>query len=101
MNKKIAIPMENGVLCAHFGHCEYFAIITVANGQIVDSKELSFDEYKEWKINRGSSKEELIEKPYKRIYAWVLENPVKFKEPIVYKHPMGAVIWVNLNDYDI
>ena len=34
MNKKIAIPMENGVLCAHFGHCEYFAIVTVENNLI-------------------------------------------------------------------
>lgn len=68
---------------------------------IVDSKELSFDEYKEWKISRGASKNDIIEKPYKRIYAWVLEEPVKLEEPIVYKHPMGAVIWVNLNDYDI
>ncbi len=39
MNKCIAIPMENGVLCAHFGHCEYFSIITVENGQITDIKE--------------------------------------------------------------
>ena len=34
--------------------------------------------------------------PYKNTYAWVLENPIVFKEPIPYKHPMGAVIWVNL-----
>jgi len=39
MNKCIAIPMENGVLCAHFGHCEYFSIITVENDQITDIKE--------------------------------------------------------------
>ena len=29
MNKCISIPMENGVLCAHFGHCEYFTVFTV------------------------------------------------------------------------
>jgi predicted Fe-Mo cluster-binding NifX family protein len=34
MNKKIAIPLENGVLCAHFGHCEQFAFIIVQNGVI-------------------------------------------------------------------
>ena len=39
MNKKIAIPMENGVLCAHFGHCEYFAIVTVENDMVVKSME--------------------------------------------------------------
>lgn len=26
--------MANGMLCAHFGHCEYFAIATVQNNQI-------------------------------------------------------------------
>ncbi|MDD2242606.1 MAG: NifB/NifX family molybdenum-iron cluster-binding protein [Bacteroidales bacterium] len=39
MNKKIAIPMEKGVLCAHFGHCEYFAIVTVENDLVVKSQE--------------------------------------------------------------
>ena len=34
MNKKIAIPLENGVLCAHFGHCEQFAILEVVNNEI-------------------------------------------------------------------
>lgn len=35
MNKKIAIPMTNNVLSAHFGHCEKFAIYTVVNSEIV------------------------------------------------------------------
>lgn len=39
MNKKIAIPMENGMLCAHFGHCEYFAIITIVNNHITEMLE--------------------------------------------------------------
>jgi len=30
--------MENGVLCAHFGHCQYFAIVEVDNGKIVSIK---------------------------------------------------------------
>jgi predicted Fe-Mo cluster-binding NifX family protein len=34
MNKKIAIPLENGILCAHFGHCEQFAVVDVQNGEI-------------------------------------------------------------------
>ena len=40
MNKRIAIPMENGVLCAHFGHCQTFAIVNVENDIITDVKEL-------------------------------------------------------------
>lgn len=34
--------------------------------------------------------------PYKRTYAWVLKNPKRYFEPVPYKHPQGAVIWVNL-----
>lgn len=40
MNKKNAIPLENGVLCAHFGHCEKSAILEVENGEITEIKEL-------------------------------------------------------------
>ena len=45
MNKKIAIPLENGVLCAHFGHCEKFAIIEVVKGEIVEIRELTPPEH--------------------------------------------------------
>jgi predicted Fe-Mo cluster-binding NifX family protein len=34
MEKKIAIPVENGMLCAHFGHCEKFYVVTVEDGKI-------------------------------------------------------------------
>jgi predicted Fe-Mo cluster-binding NifX family protein len=27
MKRRIAIPLENGMLCSHFGHCREFAII--------------------------------------------------------------------------
>ena len=36
MTKKIAIPMENGALCSHFGHCEYFEIATIQNNKILE-----------------------------------------------------------------
>ena len=29
-------------------------------------------------------------------WAWVLENAIRYDEPIPYVHPQGAVIWVNL-----
>jgi predicted Fe-Mo cluster-binding NifX family protein len=35
MKRKIAIPLENGRLCAHFGHCQQFAIIDVESNIIV------------------------------------------------------------------
>ena len=35
MKFKFAIPLENGVLCSHFGHCQQFAIIDVENNAII------------------------------------------------------------------
>lgn len=31
-------------------------------------------------------------------YAWVLKDVVKFKNPVPYKHPYGAVTWVTLDE---
>lgn len=41
MDKCIAIPMENGLLCSHFGHCQYFVIITVIKNEITEIKEVT------------------------------------------------------------
>ena len=38
MKYTFAIPLENGRLCSHFGHCEQFSIIHVENNTIVDEK---------------------------------------------------------------
>jgi predicted Fe-Mo cluster-binding NifX family protein len=35
---RVAIPVENGYLSPHFGHCEGFYIATVENGQTVNSE---------------------------------------------------------------
>lgn len=37
MKKRIAIPLENGILCSHFGHCQQFAIID-AEGQSISAE---------------------------------------------------------------
>jgi hypothetical protein len=34
---------------------------------------------------------------YRQTYAWVLANPKRLKKPVAYKHPSGAIIWVNLD----
>lgn len=34
MKKRIAIPLENGVLSAHFGHCQAFAFVDVNHSNI-------------------------------------------------------------------
>jgi predicted Fe-Mo cluster-binding NifX family protein len=36
MLKRIAIPLENGILCAHFGHCQQFAIIDTESINIIN-----------------------------------------------------------------
>jgi len=36
MKKRIAIPLENGILCSHFGHCQQFAIIDATDNLITE-----------------------------------------------------------------
>jgi ASCH domain len=38
-----------------------------------------------------------IGKDFKHNIAWVLQRPRPLREPIPYRHPAGAVIWVNLD----
>lgn len=38
MDSIIAIPLENGRLCSHFGHCQQFAIVNIENKAIVSEK---------------------------------------------------------------
>lgn len=35
MKKLIAIPAEQGNLCPHFGHCEYFAVYETENDKVI------------------------------------------------------------------
>jgi hypothetical protein len=32
------------------------------------------------------------------LFAWVLEDVVKLKTPVHYKHPIGAITWVTLDE---
>jgi len=34
--------------------------------------------------------------PHKKNYAWVLKNAKPLREPVPYRHPRGAMIWVKL-----
>lgn len=57
-NKIIAIPLEEGKLCSHFGHCQKFAIVKVENGQIKDINEVTPPEhvpgaYPRWIAQQG------------------------------------------------
>ncbi|WP_339200358.1 ASCH domain-containing protein [Paenibacillus sp. FSL P2-0322] len=49
-----------------------------------------------WYENKDKHHVEYADVDYKTPYAWVMQNPVIYPEPIPYKHPQGAVIWVKL-----
>jgi len=38
MKRKIAIPLEKGILATHFGHCQQFAVLETSNGTIENEK---------------------------------------------------------------
>lgn len=38
MQKKIAIPLDNGILSSHFGHSQQFAVVDTLNSEIVNEK---------------------------------------------------------------
>ncbi|MBH9964837.1 ASCH domain-containing protein [Rossellomorea oryzaecorticis] len=63
---------------------------------LINSKELNLTEYQESRRFHGVESEAASVLPYQRTYAWVLDNPKIYKQPVPYKHPMGAVIWVRL-----
>ncbi|MCA0969210.1 ASCH domain-containing protein [Halobacillus litoralis] len=61
---------------------------------LVGSRPLSLDSYKESHAFHCVEREHCEELPYKHTHAWIFENPRLYSEPIAYEHPMGAVIWV-------
>ena len=40
MKQKIAIPVVNGLLSAHFGHCQLFFIADVVDGEVKQTEEV-------------------------------------------------------------
>ncbi len=69
--------------------------LVVGSCEIIDCKELTLTDYKN---NIKNHKIENIQTlPYNKTYAWILSNPQKYETPKKYKHPNGAIIWVNLN----
>lgn len=60
MKKIIAIPLENGVLCEHFGHCQQFAIVEVIDNSIISIQEITPPEhqpglYPKWVAGYGAT----------------------------------------------
>ena len=68
--------------------------LVVGECEIIDCKELSLKEYQ-----NGFDKHQIMSAtvlPYKKTYAWVVANARRYEIPRRYKHPNGAIIWVNL-----
>lgn len=65
--------------------------------ELVDCREITLDEYNEHCLELyGKIYEKL---PYKKTYAWSVVNPIIYDHPKKYKHPVGAIIWVNLKEF--
>ncbi|WP_064091737.1 ASCH domain-containing protein [Rossellomorea aquimaris] len=71
--------------------------LVVGKVSIVNSIKLSIRDYQMGNEFHCVDSKESYELPYKNTYAWVLEKPEIYENPIPYKHPMGAVIWVDLS----
>ncbi len=68
--------------------------LVVGSCNIIDCKELTLKEF-----SNNVDKHNILEiktLPYKRTYAWVISDAMRFDKPRKYKHPQGAIIWVNL-----
>ena len=80
------------------------ALIESGTGTVVGVAELSgvvgplsLKELSEnWRRAGFEKGERLYGLPYKKTFAWVLQNPKRLRQPVPYDHPSGAVIWVRL-----
>ena len=64
---------------------------------LVECLPLTRDEYLQGEACHRIPAEQVDVVRYKTMYAWVMCNPKTLKEPIPYRHPRGAIIWVNLS----
>ncbi len=68
--------------------------LIVGECDLIDSIALNENTYKQNKKFHCIENANTL--PYKKTYAWVLTNAIRYIEPKKYKHPNGAIIWVNL-----
>lgn len=68
--------------------------LVVGSCNIVDCKEITLEEYSNNKDKHKIT--DITTLPYKRTYAWVIADAKRYETPRKYKHPQGAIIWVNL-----
>lgn len=78
------------IAVAHSGHLH-------GEVAIIDCFAVS-DEWLQTNISLHSVEDLQILQAYKNVYAWVLKGNHRYDCPVRYKHPRGAIIWVNLKD---
>ena len=67
--------------------------LVVGSCEIIDSKELTLSDYQQNKALHKIEDVQIL--PYKKTYAWVIAKAKRYETPKKYKHPKGAIIWVN------
>ena len=68
--------------------------LVVGSCEIINCIELTIEDYKS-NIDKHNI-QAVTTLPYKKTYAWIISNAKRYAEPKKYKHPQGAIIWVNL-----
>lgn len=58
MKRRFAIPVNNGLLTQHFGHCSHFVFIDIENSKIISDKTVEAPEHQPgllppWIVERG------------------------------------------------
>ena len=64
---------------------------------LVDSKKLTLDEFIKNTDKHHVDDISLLKYPEDKIYAWIIDKVKLYEKPIAYRHPCGAIIWVNLD----
>lgn len=68
--------------------------LVVGKCNLIDCIELFLQEYQKSKDKHCIYNVEKL--PYKKTFAWVINDAQRYPTPRKYKHPKGAIIWVNL-----
>jgi uncharacterized protein YcnI len=79
-----------------FGYIEQGSGLITGQFDLIDSLEgIPLNEYDDYfAMHRIPADKVDLHKKYP--FPWVMENVIKFDVPVEYKHPQGAVIWVNI-----
>lgn len=64
---------------------------------LIDSKKLTLDEFIKNIDKHHVDDISLLKYPEDKIYAWIIDKVKLYEKPIAYRHPRGAIIWVNLD----